>query len=243
MHESILCQIKYFRTALEGRSKEASTKLIMMPEEEPLFIACLLEFLYTGSYKDPLVDDEQWDLVRGYQQSLSIQALLDKYHYKTFTEGLYHARVLAVAEKYECEQLRCYAAEGILGVLFGGSDADWLELQIELYKMSGPGSTLRLNPDNIQKPDNWKNVIRWHRIMRLLSDPITRHMIEDALERCPDLGQDLEEIKGRLEVTAAPIPIDEQRLPLPSQVLKLMREGSKHGRYPGWPTVPAYMAQ
>lgn len=102
--QDILCRLPFFRAALQGGFREASTGEITMPEDEPHTVAALIEFLYTGRYVYPFrpsseaVDDEQLpepDLV----------------------EGAYHVGVYATAHKYECTGLQDEALKAFMFVL------------------------------------------------------------------------------------------------------------------------------
>jgi len=167
-----MCQIDFFRAALQGRFKEASTKLIKMPEDDPLCIACLVQFQYTHCYPNLLVSKEQGNL--------------------NFLSGVYHARILAVAEKYGCHDLFRLAAHIIWCYQLGYSGLDWLELQIELYEISGDGSPLRLDPKGTSRgSDVWDNGTHGQIIKHIWEDPATRHLIDEASQRCPDLGSDI----------------------------------------------------
>jgi len=112
-----------------------------MPEDDPLFIACLVEFLYTGFYQKPLFGDEQFSPVRGSPQ----KERQDLYLCKVFMKALYHARVFAVAEKYGCQDLCCQASWEIKDCRANGTDADELEFLVQLHEMPRPGSALRLD--------------------------------------------------------------------------------------------------
>jgi len=189
VHESIICRVDFFRVALQGGFKEASTKLIKMPEDDPRAVACLVEFLYTGSYLEPVLTGEKGGLV----------------DYKSvFIQELYHARVLVLAEKYCCQALCITAAKYLrrcgLKVYPPSYPTYFLEYLIHLYDMSGPGSTLRIVKINDQgriRPDVWylPAVARW--IGVLWRDPVGRPLVEEASKRCPDLGEDIEMLRGR----------------------------------------------
>jgi len=185
--------------------------MLTMPEDDPLFIACLLEFLYTGSYQTPLFSEEYANLAK----------------YKVFMEGLYHARVLVIAEKYGFHDLCCEAAGNIKDCQdqYPGSDADRLEFFVQLYEMSGPGSALRLHPENPNHkpgvgvrightigpgsalrlhPENPNHkpgvgVRIGHTIISIWRNPINRDLVEEASQRCPDLEEDVEKVAEWLE--------------------------------------------
>lgn len=90
-YEEILCNLPFFRAALQGSFKEASEKAITMPEDEPETIAALIEFLYTGSYTyaftQPATD-----------KAVAVPS-------SDVAQGSFHVAVYAVASKYDCEKL------------------------------------------------------------------------------------------------------------------------------------------
>ena len=81
VHESILCELDFFKATLQGGFKEASTKLIKMPEDDPLFMACLVEFLYHGNYQEPVSSAQKGDDCKN-----------------AFMRKLFHARVFVLGE-------------------------------------------------------------------------------------------------------------------------------------------------
>ena len=50
VHSSILTKIPFFDAALNGKFKEAETKIMHLPEDTPEIMAKLIEYLYTGKY-------------------------------------------------------------------------------------------------------------------------------------------------------------------------------------------------
>lgn len=93
-HEDILCQLPFFRAALQGGFKEASEKTITMPEDEPATIAALVEFLSTGSYTYTFEPQETNDVAETADIPVS-----------DVTQGSFHVAVYATASKYDCEKL------------------------------------------------------------------------------------------------------------------------------------------
>ena len=191
VHESILCELDFFKAALQGGFKEASTKVIKMPEDDPVLMASFVEFLYRGSYREPVPSEQKDD-------GAPLKEL--------FTKKLYHARVLALAEKYTFQDL-CNKAASSVRVLHTNiganataeSDAYFLEYIVQLYEMSGPGSALRIpktedtasSPTTSMKPIVWnmENTALW--IGRMWKNAAQRPLVEEAFERCSDLAQDL----------------------------------------------------
>lgn len=80
--EVVLCRLPFFRAALQGGFKEASEKVISMPEDVPAAISALIEFLYTGRYTYA-ADNPAGD----------------------FKQGAFHAAVYAAASKYGYQEM------------------------------------------------------------------------------------------------------------------------------------------
>lgn len=102
-HEDILCQLTFFRAALQGGFRECLDKTIAMPDDEPGPIAALIEFLSTGSYTYAYMPDES-----GHAEATGgtddIAGNSD-FPVTDITEGIFHAAVHATASKYDCEEL------------------------------------------------------------------------------------------------------------------------------------------
>lgn len=102
-HEEILCQLAFFRAALQGGFRESLDKTIIMADDEPRQIAALIEFLSTGSYTYASmpagpVDAETPDNTDDSAGSADIPG-------RDISEGIFHAAVHATARKYDCENL------------------------------------------------------------------------------------------------------------------------------------------
>ena len=94
VHEPLLCKLKFFKAALQGGFKEASTRVIEMPEDDPVAMASSVEFLYTGDYTDllpvvPETPNPQSDVVKE----------------NIYGPKLYNARVIVIGEKYNYQAL------------------------------------------------------------------------------------------------------------------------------------------
>ena len=193
VHESILHKLDFFKAALEGGFKEASTKIIKMPEDDPVLMTSFVEFLYSGDYQ---------------VQAAALTELKDDGAHlkKLFTQKLYHARVLALAEKYTLEGL-CNRAGSYMRLLHTNLEANataegnayFLEYVVQLYEMSGPGSILRIPktvntaspPVTSPRPIVWNTGRAALWIGRMWRDKVQRHLVEEAFDRCPDLARDL----------------------------------------------------
>lgn len=93
-YEDILCQLSFFRAALQGGFKEATEKTITMPEDEPATIAALIEFLSTSSYTYTYESQQIDDVAETAEIPVS-----------DVTQGTFHVAVYAMASKYGCEKL------------------------------------------------------------------------------------------------------------------------------------------
>lgn len=96
-HEDTLCQLPFFQAALQGQFKEAETKTIDMPEDDPDAVAALLEWLYTGKYSYEGIKLHENTMKRGASESLEPSL--------AFLQGLFHLEVFVVACKYDCPTL------------------------------------------------------------------------------------------------------------------------------------------
>lgn len=192
VHESILCELDFFKAALKGGFKEASSKLIKMPEDDPIFMECFVEFLYGSNYQEPI-----HSVPEGRELPLDYKYL--------FMRGLYHARVVVLGEKYSFEELYNKAARNMsrLGIYINpgaattANDVDFLEYIVQLYEMSGPSSVLRIPKTNdtvrssTTKPIVWdaQTASRW--VGRMWRDSVQKPLLKEAFKRCPDLAEDL----------------------------------------------------
>ncbi|KAL2008381.1 hypothetical protein VTN00DRAFT_8363 [Thermoascus crustaceus] len=64
-HEDVLSRSPFFRAALKGQFLEASTKQVVLPDEEPETLSCVLEYLYKGDYSPRLLHNKRrnsWEL-------------------------------------------------------------------------------------------------------------------------------------------------------------------------------------
>ncbi|KAF8451231.1 hypothetical protein BGX38DRAFT_494220 [Terfezia claveryi] len=191
IHESILCELNFFKAALRGGFKEASTKFITMPEDDPVLITSFVEFLYSGDYREPALTE-----LNGDEANIK----------KQFVQKLYHARILVLGEKYALQGL-CDRAAGYMQLhstkleasASAGDNANFLEYVIQLYEMSGPGSALRVPKieDAVTSTPTFPTPIAWNMrgagiwIGSMWKDAVQRRLVEEAFERCPDLAKDL----------------------------------------------------
>lgn len=98
----ILCQLPFFRAALEGVFREAAEKRISMPDDDLCSVAALVEYLYTGHYTYPFDNKDETNSDTPTAE---------------IAEGSFHAFVYATAHKYGCEALGNAALTSFLYVL------------------------------------------------------------------------------------------------------------------------------
>lgn len=121
-YEAILCRLPFFRAALQGEFKEATEKAITMPEDEPVTVGALIEFLYTGGYTYAFKSQETPDTDETGDIPVS-----------DFTQGSFHVAVYAVANKYGCQELAERALRNFTNVLKQLRDLDAIELLKSAY--------------------------------------------------------------------------------------------------------------
>lgn len=100
-YEAILCQISFFKAALQGGFLEATENKIMMPEETSEIFSALIEHLYTGSYTYTHKPNPDTDNTPA----------------PDLAQGCFHARVYAVAFRYDWKPLVDDAVRNFLFVL------------------------------------------------------------------------------------------------------------------------------
>lgn len=103
-YEDLLCQLSFFRAALRSGFKETTDKKISMPEDEPLVIAALIEYLYVGNYTYTYGRD------LGSVEKNNVPP-------PDMKEGSFHLRVYATSFKYDCQGLAQAAMGSLVFVL------------------------------------------------------------------------------------------------------------------------------
>ncbi|KAL9116102.1 MAG: hypothetical protein Q9227_000471 [Pyrenula ochraceoflavens] len=67
-HEDVLSLSPFFQAALKGQFLESSTKKVVLPEEEPVILSAVLEYMYKGDYYPRLLHNKRkdtWELEDG----------------------------------------------------------------------------------------------------------------------------------------------------------------------------------
>ena len=76
-------------------------------------------------------------------------------------------------------------------------------------------------------------MIRAEAISYLWHDPVKRQLVEEASQRCPDLGKDIEIIKGWSEFNPEPGEQDRKGQPMISAGIKLHERRGQTWQVPG----------
>lgn len=116
-NEDILCSLPFFRAALQGGFREATDKIIKMPDDEPDIVGSLLEFLYVGSYTYTIDDGDTGDASP-----------------KDIDEALFHVRLHSLACKYDCEALVALERRNVAYVLDGLKGMDVVKVVREMHE-------------------------------------------------------------------------------------------------------------
>lgn len=118
-YEAIICRLPFFQAALHGGFREATDKVIALPEDDPDTVASLLEFLYLGTYAytfacdaDPPTDVPAKDMV----------------------EASFHVRLHALASKYDCTELVALERRSVAYVLEGLDGMQVVMVVKEMYE-------------------------------------------------------------------------------------------------------------
>lgn len=172
VHEDTLCSLPFFQAALHGHFKEATDKIISMPEDDPSKICALVEFLYTGNYTyiyDPLI-------VHVPDKSAIPAGDLE--------EGLYHVGVYVIASKYDCPALSEMAIKNFRVVATELSSVGTLRLWKAAYEA---GLQLSLAEADFFQYRGGEGLVAWAK--GLFREE--KQEMEDTMEALPKLACDL----------------------------------------------------
>lgn len=174
----ILCKLPFFQAALQGQFREASEKLINMPEDDPEIVSKLVEVLTRGDYSPPSIALEGTPT-----DETRLQC------------KLFHAQVYVLGEKYSCDAL-CEVASRFIQVLPITGKEKVLEYMVLVYEMTSRESKLRLPSFN--GPHQWGPEKTRKLIAKLWSADggnFTAHrkdgILGEVCGRCPELARDL----------------------------------------------------
>lgn len=123
VYEDLLCSLPFFRAALKSGFKETADKKINMPEDEPVIIAAVIEYLYVGNY------------TYAYGRELGTVEK-NKTPPPDLKEGSFHLRVYATAFKYDCQGLVEAAMGSLIYVLQQLDGIAVVQLLKEVYDKS-----------------------------------------------------------------------------------------------------------
>lgn len=174
----ILCKLLFFQAALQGQFREASEKLIHMPDDDPEIVSKMVEVLTRGDYSQPPIASEGTQTAETRLQC-----------------KLFHAQVYVLGEKYSCDAL-CEVASRFIQVLPITGKEKVLEYMVLVYEMTSSDSRLRL--PSLNGPHNWGAEKTRKLIAKLWSaggGNLTAHRKDGTLgevcRRCPELARDL----------------------------------------------------
>lgn len=111
-----ICRLPFFHAALHGGFREATDKVIAMPDDDPDTIASLLEFLYLGTYAYTFPAD-----------ATDVPA-------KDIAKASFHVRLHALASKYDCAELAALQRRSVAYVLEGLDGMDVVMVVKEMYE-------------------------------------------------------------------------------------------------------------
>ncbi|KAF8427957.1 hypothetical protein EV426DRAFT_589116 [Tirmania nivea] len=174
----ILCKLPFFQAALQGQFREASEKIIKMPDDDPEIVSKMVEVLTRGEYSLPSIALEGTQTAETRLQC-----------------KLFHAQVYLLGEKYSCDAL-CEVASRFLQVLPITGKEKVLEYMVLVYEMTSSESKLRLPSRN--GPHNWGAEKTRKLIAKLWSADggnLAAHrkdgILGEVCKRCPELARDL----------------------------------------------------
>lgn len=153
--------------------REASEKLILMPEDNPAHVSALIEFLYTGNYTY-MYDPSVAPVPEGSTMPAG-----------DIMEGMFHAGVHVLAVKYGAAKLVARAIKNF-GAVSGALDSI---NALRLWKAVYIGGLLEL-PRHSKDCELWRNGQGMSTWVKQLFAEHGEEMDETVLE-CPQLAGDL----------------------------------------------------
>lgn len=119
-HEDVLSISPYFRDALKEKSEGDGSKQLVLPDEEPEILSCILEFLYKGDYYPRLLHGKRrdsWYLENAQEIDHHGRGSSEATFFHPAVEGvvLRDTVVYCSAEKYGLEELKriCLRKQGL----------------------------------------------------------------------------------------------------------------------------------
>lgn len=171
-NEDTLCQLPFFTAALRGNFKEATERVITMPEDNPCDVSALIEFISTGNYTC-MYDPASSELCKGSTAPVA-----------SLTEGLFHVDIHAIATKYDCPELAALAARNIQVV---AAELDSLNALRVWQAAYSTGLRLPEGERNFEAYCDRRGLVGW---VKCLFAEYPEEMRE-VMAECPTLGFDL----------------------------------------------------
>ena len=108
-HEDQLTRSPFFAAALKGQFFESGAKKVVLPDEEPEILSCVLEYLYKGDYTPRLLYNKRrnsWELETSYNGDRVGNAMSSIYHSGVGGEVLRDTVIYCTAEKFGLDELK-----------------------------------------------------------------------------------------------------------------------------------------
>ena len=106
-HEDQLTRSPFFAAALRGQFYESNAKRVVLPDEEPEILSCVLEYLYKGDYTTRLLYNKRrnsWELEGVSNGKPAGSAKSTMYHSGVSGEVLRDTVVYCTAEKFGLDE-------------------------------------------------------------------------------------------------------------------------------------------
>lgn len=175
--EDALCTLPFFKACLKGEFKEATDKAVTMPDDDPDAVACLIEFLYTGSYT------YTYDSALAELRAGSAGGILDV-PVSDPRQALFHLSVYTTAGKYDFAALARAAKQNLRVVTRAVDALGFLQVCEALYLDGLQISDL----EETEEPVVFKaKITEWVRSLSLKY----REELVKATAKYPDLACDL----------------------------------------------------
>lgn len=181
--EETLCELEFFRACLQGKFKEATEKIIKMPDDDAHAVAALIEYLYTGHYTYAS-NREDMELRAGSAGEILNIPITD------LRQAEFHLAVYGVACKYDYKELGAAASQN-LRVITREADAIMvLQVCEAMYR------------DGLQVSDLGKGETSEafkERLTQWVKSLCTEHRVElvTATGKYPDMACDLMDLTTR----------------------------------------------
>lgn len=108
-HEDQLTRSPFFAAALKGQFFESDAKKVVLPDEEPEILSCVLEYLYKGDYTPRLLYNKRrnsWELETAYNGDRTGNAMSSIYLSGVGGEVLRDTVIYCTADKFGLDELK-----------------------------------------------------------------------------------------------------------------------------------------